>query len=482
MSLLMDALRRAEADKRAASAAATLEEPLVEHFDLRLEPGPDEAQTPAPGPSRPAAADLARVLELGSDDPTLVDEFLLDSPGPNVNPDDATLGRPERVTPQTVFAAGGRSSSQRQTLALAAAAFLGVASLGVVAWRMLAGDGSSLPTPHAEGVPEAAAISGPPPAGTSSDLALTAGPEGVVSPLNDGPGQAAVPATPFDATAGIAGSNTAISTPAVPIVPVDSATESTPRPLISSGIARATEQESAAVEVTVPSEKNNAAKAADGSPQPQPASTPSAATDAALKIARQQPRSTRAEAAVTQAYAAWLADDLPRARQGYDTALAADPQNLDAHLGLGAIALRENALAEARGHYREALALAPQDPVAMAALSLLEAGSEGAIAAAQLASLSETSDPYVQFALGNRHALAGRWREARLSYQAAAAGEPANADYAFNHAVSLDQLGLPAAAATEYARALSLHGPASRFDATAVRARLLALQSSKAAP
>lgn len=303
-----------------------------------------------------------------------------------------------------------------------------------------------------------------------------------MSPLDAGSGEAVVPSASFDATHGIAGSSTAGSPPAAPVVAVDGANEAVPLPPIGSGRAPAAEQDTAPAEVTIPSAKDNAAKTTDGSAQPQPASMPSAVSDAALKIARQQPRSSRAEVAVTQAYAAWLRDDLQRARQGYDTALAADPRNLDAHLGLGAIALRENALAEARGHYREALVLAPEDPVAMAALSLLEAGHEAAIAAAQLAALSETSDPYVQFALGNRHALAGRWREARLCYQAAAAGEPANADYAFNHAVTLDQLGLPAAAASEYARALSLHGPASRFDATAVRARMLALQAIKTPP
>ena len=60
------------------------------------------------------------------------------------------------------------------------------------------------------------------------------------------------------------------------------------------------------------------------------------------------------------------------------------------------------------------------------------------------------------FALGNQHARQGRWDEARLAYSKALAADPGNPDFAFNLAVSLDQLHQPADALEHYRRALEL--------------------------
>jgi len=60
------------------------------------------------------------------------------------------------------------------------------------------------------------------------------------------------------------------------------------------------------------------------------------------------------------------------------------------------------------------------------------------------------------FTLGNQYAQQGRWAEAQQAYFKAFATDPDNADYAFNLAVSLDQLHQPALALEYYRRALAL--------------------------
>jgi Flp pilus assembly protein TadD len=114
--------------------------------------------------------------------------------------------------------------------------------------------------------------------------------------------------------------------------------------------------------------------------------------------------------------------------------------------------------------------------VATAAIFLIDAGEGDAEAAERLAHLPDAADPYVQFALGNHHARGGRWADAQRAYFAASKGDPDNADYAFNLAVSLDQLGQRVAARTWYTRALALHQPAHRFDPAVARARLATLE------
>ncbi|MBB5609554.1 MULTISPECIES: lipopolysaccharide assembly protein LapB [unclassified Janthinobacterium] len=82
----------------------------------------------------------------------------------------------------------------------------------------------------------------------------------------------------------------------------------------------------------------------------------------------------------------------------------------------------------------------------------------------------------VLFALGNVYAKQRRWPEAQQQFFRAYSAVPNNPDYAFNLAVGLDQLNQPKMAASYYARALALAqaGPAA-FDQAAAQARLRAL-------
>ena len=162
---------------------------------------------------------------------------------------------------------------------------------------------------------------------------------------------------------------------------------------------------------------------------------------------------------VQSGYAAYQAGDLAAASADYEQALREDAANRDALLGLAALEIRAQRYEHAEAHYRRVLQSDPRDPYAHAGLLALRAGRVDPVQAesrvkTMLAADAEASVLY--FTLGNQHARQGRWDEARLAYSKAQAADAGNPDFAFNLAVSLDQLHQPAAALEHYRRALEL--------------------------
>jgi len=83
----------------------------------------------------------------------------------------------------------------------------------------------------------------------------------------------------------------------------------------------------------------------------------------------------------------------------------------------------------------------------------------------------------LNFALGNLYARQGRWNDAQQAYFGAYTAEPDNADYLFNLAVSLDHLRQKRLAVDYYQMALNVAGSRSvAFDRNQVKTRLLELQ------
>ena len=77
------------------------------------------------------------------------------------------------------------------------------------------------------------------------------------------------------------------------------------------------------------------------------------------------------------------------------------------------------------------------------------------------------------FTLGNQYAQQGRWAEAQQAYFKAFAANPDNADFAFNLAVSLDQLRQGRLALEYYRKALALaEQRGASFDPGAARTRV----------
>jgi Flp pilus assembly protein TadD len=82
----------------------------------------------------------------------------------------------------------------------------------------------------------------------------------------------------------------------------------------------------------------------------------------------------------------------------------------------------------------------------------------------------------LNFTLGNQLAQQGRWAEAQQEYFRAFTGEPDNADFAYNLAISLDHLRQPKLALEYYQRAIALaKARGGRFDLGAAEGRVTQL-------
>jgi hypothetical protein len=178
-----------------------------------------------------------------------------------------------------------------------------------------------------------------------------------------------------------------------------------------------------------------------------------------------------------QAYAAFQAGRLDEARALYQQR-ANTSASADALLGLAAVAQAKGETREAIRLYQLVLDLSPRNTVAQAALIDTLGTSDPAAAESRLKTMiAQEPSGFLYYALGNLYAEQRRWSEAELANFEAHQREPANADYAFNLAVSLDHLRQTDAAIRYYEVALRTAGPAARFDRGQAMGRIQQLKS-----
>jgi tetratricopeptide (TPR) repeat protein len=181
---------------------------------------------------------------------------------------------------------------------------------------------------------------------------------------------------------------------------------------------------------------------------------------------------------VSQAFKAYRDGHYDAAKSIYESVLKEEPDNRDAHLGLGAIAINNNDRKNAYSHYVHLLELNPDDPLALNALIGLSNNAdlvkdESAI---KLLIQKEGNVPYLYFSLGNLYAKQQRWASAQQAFFDAYRLDTTNPDYVINLAISLDQLGQHNAALDYYKTAIELSKISStRFDTVSVNSRILAL-------
>lgn len=428
MSLLLEALKKAELAKQTAKAESS---PAVSPPEPTLEPA-------APVMTRERLPDISQPLEILSDDlpssekrapldqaePSLSMQEAEPRPAPEPMPADEPLRRvdSERAQAQRMFQVKEMDYNPRRPfyLTIAALVLVGVGYSGYVWWQLqpktsLTVSASSAGMPRA--APVQAAVQPAPPA----------------SPAQAGtPAQAVAPAQP---------GKTAVP----PISPVRPS-----RPAVGSRIAG----------TAAPGLPRQSA-AADPAPPRASTELPPIATN---------PPSLILDPLLDQAYQAFQRGDLAFSREAYLRVLAREPNSRDALLGMAAIELRAGNLDIAEARYVRLLEMNPRDSHAVAGLVALRNQLDPVALESRLKTMiaSQPEAAHLHFSLGNQYARQSRWPEAQAAYFKAYSAEPENADYAFNLAVSLDQLQQRKPALDYYQRALEL---ATRHPANFSRAQ-----------
>ncbi len=188
---------------------------------------------------------------------------------------------------------------------------------------------------------------------------------------------------------------------------------------------------------------------------------------------------------LARAYEALSNGDLDQARGLYARRVQADPLSLDAQLGLATVAARSGDRPLANRHYRDALAIDPRNEIAIAGLLAIAGEGSQASLETQLRTLlsQNPAAASLQFSLGNLLASQNRWVEAQQAYFEAYRLNGDVADHAFNLAVSLDHLGQSRLAREYYQKSLALQvRTRGQFDSAAVAKRVQELAGSDKAP
>jgi tetratricopeptide (TPR) repeat protein len=179
-----------------------------------------------------------------------------------------------------------------------------------------------------------------------------------------------------------------------------------------------------------------------------------------------------------RAYEAYNAGNDADAQKLYKQVLQHDIRNVDALLGLGAIAQRQGRVADANGWFGKVLEVEPRNSMAQAAMLDNNAQSGDINTESHLKNMldKQPDDANLHAELGNYYAGQNQWPSAQQAYFDAYRLH-ASANNALNLAVSLDQMGKPKLALPYYQRALDLAQAGSNsIDKAALEARIAAIQ------
>jgi Flp pilus assembly protein TadD len=188
------------------------------------------------------------------------------------------------------------------------------------------------------------------------------------------------------------------------------------------------------------------------------------------------------------AYTRLQAGDFAAASTLYQQVLEQFPNNRDALLGSAAIALRDGNVSTARELYSRLMQLNPKDPFARTGLLQTIVDIDPLQYEQELQRLLQQFPEVapLSFALGNVYATQQRWNEAQSAYFdaflfARQSNEASiNPDYAYNLAVSLEQINQPDAALDYYRQAQTLaNGFTPGFDSQALSRRITFLEQNR---
>ena len=467
MSLLLEALKKAEKAKEEAQKRERAAAPPAAELRLQDDPGPaiqsggaEPSASRAEGKpvlTRAELPDISQPLEILSDD------IAAPKPAPKARP--AASLRPAaapkssaadtqsegRASARKVFEAKFKEPNPRLPfyVAMGALSILAVGTVGYFWYQLRPAPSLVNANPRAPNGEQAVAAARAPAPATP------------VAPAPSAPTAAqAIPGLP-SAPAPSAAPAEQASFPPAPAARGPSATPAVPRPSTLS-----------------PAELVARSSVAARAPQPAQQQIARAAEPAAPVATPSRP-TPEINPKVASGYAAFTAGDLARARTEYEDALREEPANRDALLGLAAIEVRSGLYEAAESRYLRLLSADPRDANAQAGLIALRGSRmDPQVAESRVKTLLAT-DPQahvLHFTLGNQFAQQARWAEAQQEYFKAYAAEPENPDFAYNLAVSLDHLRQPKLARDYYQRAVALAATrGGSFDAVSARARIAQL-------
>lgn len=418
MSLLMDALKKAEAAKRQAAPTAADDHATADDVGAAVEPGkplpelPHElsllddqfpsAQTGATGSGPRAPSPVSAVSE----------------------------NQREREAAHNLFAAKRTASRAPFWIGLSLTTLVAVGAIGTWFWWQL--------QPRPGGLQPGPALgqSVPAPAQPATSTPVAPPPRPNESPT--------LAAAPPPAEPGLPVRDTK------PPVPAAAAAAGIDRPT-SSVMARAPRNRGAtpAAPATDPTRSGRLGAEAPFEQAPEPL--------AGVRALRGTTARDTVHPLVAKGYAAFNAGDLDNAKRHYDEALRMDPRSLDALNGMAAVALRAGRRDVADSYLARALEIDPKDGFALAASTSLRSKVDAQSAESRFKALiaAAPESPAAHFGLGNLYAREGRWSEAQQAYFRAYTAEPDNPDFLFNLAVSLDHLKQARLARQYYQSALA---------------------------
>jgi tetratricopeptide (TPR) repeat protein len=183
---------------------------------------------------------------------------------------------------------------------------------------------------------------------------------------------------------------------------------------------------------------------------------------------------------LVSAYQAFTRGQDSAAQQLYRQVLQKDVRNIDALLGMAAIAQRQGRNADAAGWFQKVLEIEPRNTIAQSAMIDSQVESDSISTESRLKNMLalQPEAAHLYATLGNLYAEQNQWSLAQEAYFNASRYAPGNADYAFNLAISLDQLGKADLALKQYRRALELVNQtgATSPDRAQLETRIQALQ------
>lgn len=189
---------------------------------------------------------------------------------------------------------------------------------------------------------------------------------------------------------------------------------------------------------------------------------------------------------LSAAYGSYQQGDYNVAGRLYQQVLNSEPNNRDAMLGLASVYLKQNNFPMTQNLYARLLELNPRDPIARAGLLEISMQDDPVRQESELKSMVSAFPGVapISFALGNLFARQNRWSEAQSAYfnallvaksdNTSAAVSP---DYAFNLAVSLEQLNQLSSALDFYREAEEFsRDTVPGFDITLLNQRINILE------